>query len=186
MHNYIEKGKELKSKLAKIIPLLVSASLLSACIPSGNIVGKANFTTISSTFANQGDVAQISVNGGIVATPKGIQLRITKANFVVGNINVSAAKFKEVIPVDITKQTFIDSRLKGKNVCGWIGGISTEGYEFTMILLNPGSGIGNLNEIPQDSQILVIESTVGEWVGIAPVNSLKIGGRNLCNNLQIG
>ena len=172
-------------KIISAISVLTIALTLSGCIPSGNIVGKANFTTIESSFANPGDSAFFEVNGGITPTTKGLRLRITKANFSVGSITTSAAKINEILPDSVyPRDLFKFERLKGKNPCGYITGTTKEDIPFVIALLNPESGIENPPGIPPNSQILAVVTIDNYWFGYAPANSLKIGGRNLCNNFN--
>lgn len=165
---------------------------LTGCVPSGNIVGNATFTTIySSGIANPGDIATIGINGGIVATPNALRLRLTKANFSVGSFNLTATKFIEVINEPTSRFQFASSRLKGKNSCGYAAGVTSDGKHFELGLFSPSADVLNdINaetglSIPLGSQILGFYGSDSDysyfsWFGSAPANSLKVGGRNLC------
>lgn len=171
-----------------ITPILagILALSLTGCIPSGNIVGKANFTTIASNLASQGEIATIEINGGVVATPTGLRFRMTKSNFSVSGTTYTASKINDVMQGPISREEFASSRLKGKNVCGYAAGITTDGGQFAVGLILVTSEISNIlfNEfgvrIPSDSQLMAIEGNSFDWLGYAPAKSLKIGGRNLC------
>ena len=180
-------------KLLSILSVTALALTLTGCIPSGNIVGKANFTTLDSTIANPGDLVTINFNGGITATPNGLRVRITKANFVSNGSTFTASKLNDLNTnsgFSLTRDAFALSRLKGKNPCGSATGYLTDGRQFVIALFNPSTGIvdyiNNVFQIsvPANSQILAVEGNDLYWVGYAPANSLKIGGRNLCNSVD--
>lgn len=165
--------------MRKIITALIAGVLaisLSGCIPSGNIVGKSQFeTTYSSGFADVGQTANVEINGGVVATPKGLKFRVNKANLLVNGTSFVAPPGSFFEPIDYwTKSDFAYSRLKGKNICGALGGFTSGGLPFAVIL----------TQVSGDRQQLQILAEDGfEWVGTAPANSLKIGGRNLCGSI---
>ena len=174
-------------KLISILSVLALSLSLTSCIPSGNIVGNATFTTIESTFASQGDAAQININAGIVATPKGLRVRVNKATFSVNGLVFRALKNSEFIPanspslfgIDLSRASFANSRLKGKNFCGGLMGSLEDGTQILMAVGNIDSQ-GN-----QAAQIVALDENsqpANFWIGYAPDNSLKIGGRNLCAN----
>ena len=142
-------------------------------MPSGTVVGKANFITVSSNVANPGDIATVDINGSVVASPKGFRYRVNKASFAVNDTYVFAAKDNFLVPEIISKNEFLNSRLKGKNTCGTLGGYTVDGVPYGILLYAPVDGLQSL---------VVITADGIEWLGEAPSNSLKIGGRNLCGN----
>lgn len=160
--------------MRKIFKLIVSITVLvslTGCIPSGNVVGKANFITSESNFASEGDIATIDINGGVVATPKGLRFRVTKASFYANGVYIIAAKNNFLEPYDFTKNDFASARLKGKNICGSLGGYTVDGVQFALLLAAPKG----------ETQFLYIQTDNNlYWIGQASPNSLKVGGRNLC------
>ena len=177
--------------MRKLIPIVISVALavsLTGCIPSGNIIGKANFTTITSNLASQGDIATIDINGGIVATPTGLRFRTTKSSFSVNGTTFISSKFDYLSPGPIPREEFASSRLKGKNVCGVAVGTANDGSQFAVGLILVISAISNELfdafgvRITSDSQLMAIEGNSFDWLGYAPAKSLKIGGRNLCGS----
>ena len=185
-------------KVISILSVLALSLSLTSCIPSGNIVGSATFTTIESSFGSPEQQARISINGGVTVTPKGARVRLTKANFSINSSNFTALKMNEFQTIDIPREEFVNSRLSGKNACGWLGGTTTSGNVFQLALFNPNANINSaIGEefnyaIPANSQVLLIvindNGYIDEsdyWIGFAPANSLKIGGRNLCGNLGL-
>ena len=194
-------------KVISILSVLALSLSLTSCMPSGNIVGKATFTTLESSFATPGDLVNINVNGGMVITPKGLRIRLTKATFQGPYFNFAASKSSELIASDnpelggisFSKENLLFSRLKGKNACGYLygqtsgnfNGQSFEPSPFVMALFNPGSTLDaflsqiNLS-IPTGYQLLLIQGEGFGWAGFAPANSIKIGGRNLCNGFGVG
>jgi hypothetical protein len=178
-------------KMRKIItPILagILALSLTGCIPSGNIVGKANFTTIDSNLASQGEIATIDINGGVVATPTGLRFRTTKSSFSVNGTTFITSKFSDVIAFSIPREEFASTRLKGKNVCGRVFATATDGSQISILLITETSEIIDFvfNEfgviLTLDSQLMVITSNNFYWLGYAPAKTLKIGGRNLCGS----
>lgn len=162
---------------------IVSTALiigLTGCIPSGNIVGKATFYSVGDFNTSDTPQVTVDINGGVIATPKGLRARVTRASFILGGITYQAGKSNELLLGDPpAKLDFADSRIKGRNICGTVSGKTSSGADFTMLLVaDPGS----------ETQLLAIVVDVEGanpqyWLGSAPAGSLKVGGRNLCGGV---
>lgn len=168
--------------MKKFVAALMSTLLLSSCVPSGNAVGKAEFTTIDSNFLtptgvlNVGDLVIVDVNGGIVATPKGLRLRLNKMTFTTPTrgLFLYVNKYNDVISGPIPKDIFTSSKVKGRNFCASLAGTFNNGVNFVAAIY------GN----PKDSsQLLAIYSLddAGYFIGQTTAGNIQIGGRNLCS-----
>ena len=162
-------------RLSIMIATFISLLMLTGCIPSGNVVGKADFKEIDSTFANDDWIGHLEINAAAVTTPNGIKYRITKMvlMFPGHDISFKASKQMFVNSYAIPKSEILSSQLKGRNVCGWVEGQLDNGSYFL-------AGIyGSPNEGAQG--LIFANNEFGYWfVGESINGKLQIGGRNLC------
>lgn len=163
----------LNNKFKFFLILVCSVFSLTSCIPNGNVVGNARFVTIDSNFADAGDISIFEVNAGIVSTPNGTRIRLNKANFSVPSkgIYLTSAKFNDFIQESIPKSAIADSRLKGKNTCGYVNGVFNDGQIFSAILFS---------DVAKNTFIFLQADAGGIYYGQAVTGKIQIGGRNLC------
>ena len=164
----------MKFKPVRILALVSSLLLLTSCIPSGNIVGNAQFTTIESNFADSGDVSYLELNGGTVITPNGVRVRLNKANFSIPSkgIFLTASRLNDVDPTKIPKSVIMDSRMKGKNNCGYATGVFNDGQTFGVIIF--------ADPLTDARFVFLQASGGGIYLGALSGGKVQIGGRNLC------
>jgi hypothetical protein len=169
-----EMGMKLQNRLLGGPFLVTLILLLTSCIPSGNVVGSAWFTTVESNFSDLSNMAFVEVNGGAVATPNGIRLRLNKATFAIPaqGIFLTATRFKDVDPTIFPKSEFFVSRLKGKNTCAFVSGYLNDGQFFIAgFFADPTTKMNYL---------ALAASEGGIYIGQLSSGKLQIGGRNLC------
>lgn len=163
-----------KKRIFKSLVTVAGLILLTSCMPSGNVVGSAQFSTISSNFSDPGDITYLDVNGGVVVTPNGIRTRLNKAKFSIPSkgIFLTASRFRDVSTDNIPKSIITDARLKGKNTCAYVTGTFDDGQDFAAFIY--------LEPLTNKPTILLGASAGGEYVGQLSSGKLQIGGRNLC------
>ena len=165
---------KLQKKLLEVSFLFTISILLTSCVPSGNVVGSAWFTTNSSNFSDTSHMAFVEVNGGAVATPNGVRLRLNKASFSIPEegIFLTATRFIDVEALKIPKSVFFNSRLNGKNTCAYVAAILNDGQSFGAVF--------SVDPTTKVTFLILAAEAGGVYEGQLSSGKLQIAGRNLC------
>ena len=82
-------------------------------------------------------------------------------------------KFNDNIPGIIEKNTFLNSKIKGRNVCGYIAGTLSNERDFVAAVIG--------EKADAIRYFALVADDGGNYFGQAASEKLQIGGRNLCS-----